>query len=550
MWNGPFGTTLPPMRALLRTNALAAAILVVVVAVLVWSLLAVPWFRSPEGPDYLIRLELLARELVAQGRMPRWIPELAGEHGYPLFTYYAPGSLLLALPLRLAGLEPSSSLMALVVLAALGGGWALIAAVRSLHGGLGAGLVAAALYLASPFWVRSLYADGNLSQVTAHALAPVVLLAAVRAATLRRLGDHLALAAAIGVFTTLHTVSTLTYGVMLGLLGALVLVERRAPVRTWAAFGGAALAGLAASAWFWLPAIAEKPLVHSEVLLTGFFDFRRAFVAPGVPGAVLAGAGWFLVAFAALGAAGALLARSGRALTIGAVLAALGALSLGAAASLPLWEHLPLLQYAQPNRLAGPATLALVVAAGAIGRLAIPSRVAMAAAAMLPLAIALSGAPDSRMVQAMPPEERQADPFETCGFGEYLPVTVTERPAPGGPPALFQGDGVVVEARHDGTHIEARVRADASGWIVLRAFDFPGWTVTLDGAPAQHWHDEQGRIGLPVPEPGVYAVEATLTATPLERAAETTSSVAWAALAGLAVWRSLRRRAEGGTVAV
>lgn len=529
-----------------RRTLAATAALAGVVALLLGPLATVDWFRSPEGPDYLLRLELLGRELLAQGRMPRWLPELAGGHGYPLFTYYAPGSLLLALPLHLLGLEPAVALRVMLTLAALGGAAALAATVRTLHGSRGAGLVAAALHLASPFWIRSLYADGNLSQVTAHALAPVVLLAWVRAADRRRPLDLAALAVAVGVFTTLHTVSTLMDGAMLAALGGLVLVDRRGDPGSGRRPGGAgatlatAAFGLLLSCWFWLPALVQKPLVQSEVLLTGFFDYRRGFVAPSFLGAIGAGAGAPLLIGAGLGVAAALWSRRGRALTVGAAALGLTALALGAAAAQPVWEAAPLLRYIQPNRLAGPATLALALAAGAVGRAVPATAQALGAAVALALVIAFAGAPDSRLVRELPRAEWQADPFETCGFGEYLPRTVQERPGPGGPAARLLGEGQVVSATHAGTVIHVTARTDARATLVLRAFDYPGWAVSVDGTPTSPAPDGQGRITVPL-DAGTHDVTATLTPTALERGSEIVSGLAWAALVGALAWS--RRRA-------
>jgi hypothetical protein len=300
-------------------------------------------------------------------------------------------------------------------------------------------------------------------------------------------------------------------------------------------------AGLVLSAWFWLPAMAEKPLVQSEVLLTGFFDYRRGFLAGGLLDAAVAGAGLPLLIAAVVGVIVALATRRRAAIVVG--LAVLGAvpLLLLARAAQPVWEAVPLLRYVQPNRLVGPATLLLSVAgAGAAVGLAVALRGrALGPVVVLALALGLQGMPDARAVRELPDRERGAEPFETCGFGEYLPRTVEVRPPPGGPIVRME-HGDVLEATIRGATIRAVVDSPAPTRVTLRQLDFLGWSARLDGERVAHDHDREGRMVLDVPA-GRHRLDVRLGHTPVRALASAASVAGWMIVVAFGLARLLAR---------
>jgi len=81
-----------------------------------------------------------------------------------------------------------------------------------------------------------------------------------------------------GALLTTHTVTAMLFAPVyaLWLVGCLWLARRRLGAAFGAVVAGNVL-GLGISAFFWLPAIAERPLVQTERLLTGHFDFRIHF---------------------------------------------------------------------------------------------------------------------------------------------------------------------------------------------------------------------------------------------------------------------------------
>ena len=92
----------------MRARAAPAALLDLLV---VWISSAPGWapllrgkmVGSQDGYFHLFRLLELDRAARAGDLYPRWAPDFALGYGYPVFNYYAPLALYLALPWRLIG---------------------------------------------------------------------------------------------------------------------------------------------------------------------------------------------------------------------------------------------------------------------------------------------------------------------------------------------------------------------------------------------------------------------------------------------------------------
>lgn len=529
----------PPSRLLVLATCAAAAALVL------WPLATLPWFEQHEGTRYFIRLVALARNLAAQGGHPTWIPELAGGHGYPLFGFYSPGVLTLALPFLSLG--PVVAIKAVLFLALTFGAFGLYLLGERLHGPAG-GTLTAALGVGAPYAMADLFTRGDVAEYVAYHAAPWLLLAAVRAVEGGRPRDLWLLALGYGLFIPLHTVSALLWsGVLVALILVMALARRQGPLSLMG-YGGALALGLALSAWYWLPAMAERGFIHQEVLREGYFDFRRNFLPSPLLGPQSVSEppmylGWPLLLGAALGLAAAL--RSGRRADTLA-LVALGALLtwLTTESAAAVWETAPLLSFAQfPWRLLGPASMLLALAATGAATL-IPSQLGRTLAPAA-LVFVFAMAPDSRLLIPLPVEPTELDldhlartRLELVGYGEYAPATMPldSPPPPGEPLAWLTGEGSAV-ASMDGVRV--RVEAQSEGTtLILSQLDFPGWVVTIDRVVVPHSHDEKGRMVVELPA-GRRVVEARFRDTPIRTVAKWVSLLAVGALA-FGVWRSAR----------
>jgi hypothetical protein len=287
------------------------------------------------------------------------------------------------------------------------------------------------------------------------------------------------------------------------------------------------LAAFSLTAFFWVPALALKPLIQSETLLTGRFDFHTQFPLISTifwPRAFYSG-GWlsglaFLAIFL-LPINDPQARRLARAFGIAAAVC----LFLMLRASAPLWDILPLIRYMQfPWRFIGPLGVTAAVGCGiAIRR---PGRripvwcleLAVLAAALLNAWPALheyhSLAPklSERIEQILTPEAIRSNHLRTTVTDEYLPR---------------------------GADLSAVHRED--GCVLFHQWAFPVWSATVNGVAVPVARGPGGVAAVKW-QPAAQHVDLTLVEPAIRQTAKAFSGMAAIILLGIAIMRWLRQR--------
>jgi hypothetical protein len=220
----------------------------------------------------------LAASLAEGNLYPRWMPMSHAGFGSPTFIFYPPlVSYVTALVYKASGDVILS--VNLVNLAALFlSGLTMYVFVKDL-GGAKAGLVSAAVYMVLPLRIFDLYISGMYSIKFTFALLPLVLYLARKAARTERVGVHTAwLASAYFLLTLAHPLASY---MMLPVTSGFAAVSagrgRRLEGLVRAVI--AAFLGVSLSAFYILPALRERGLVHFEELQTYYWnDFWRNFI--------------------------------------------------------------------------------------------------------------------------------------------------------------------------------------------------------------------------------------------------------------------------------
>lgn len=561
------------------------------VLVLVLALPAIhPLLRAelPRGGDtglHLYRLVELDHCLRQGLFFPRWMPDLVYGYGYPLFNFYAPLSTYLTEALHLLGLAFVPALRAGFILCLLGSGLAMYLFAREVYGER-AGIIAAVAYVYAPYLLYNHYVRGSLSDALALALFPLLFWAFRRLALGGELRYVVAGAVTYAALVLTHNVSSLAITpVLLIYLVTLGLWRRRA--FHWRAVIAALGLGLALSAFFWLPALAEKQFTRIELFMAApEYDYRLNFLTlgellgppapvdtgcmnPDVP--IQIGLLQVMLGGVALVLAGRL--RNERRWSVAAfTLAVVGLGFLTLPPSTWLWAHLPLVRYFQfPWRLLSPATFALaILVGGAIAALENTSTRKLAApivAALVTVAFFVASVP-SLYPRYNPPQapnptltdvtayQQQSHALGVTSAGEYVPrwaVDPPRRPAfPGmdeGAPLAAKVDSASLPPGATITPLQERPTAArwrvsaAEDWApVILTFYFPGWRATVDGRPVPvEPTGPQGLIRFAVPA-GEHVVTLRFVETPVRLAGDVLSALALGALIVLAV-TAWRRRA-------
>lgn len=223
---------------------------------------------------------------LADGQFPvRWVPDLGYGSGYPIFNFYAPLPYYVgAIPLFF-GVDALTATKVMIGLGIVASGVTMFFLGKALAGNA-AGLVSAVLYLYAPYHAVLVYVRGAIGELYGYALLPLVLLGVYYCIkTEYRRGIIIGSIGGAGVLLSHNILGMLLVFFISGgiLIGSLVLLftksfVRRLPVVRAVVVLLALAIGI--SAFFTIPAVAEKNYTKIADLSTGSNDFHLHFVYP------------------------------------------------------------------------------------------------------------------------------------------------------------------------------------------------------------------------------------------------------------------------------
>lgn len=540
-----------------------------------------------DSPFLVQRTHQMAQALRAGAFPVRWMPDAALGLGYPGFNYYAALPYYVSALGYLGGLGILGGIKLAQLLGFMLAGGAAYGLARTLGRSRPAAVLVSAAYSYAPFHLVNAYVRGDaLSEFYAMGLLPLALLLAIRLVRQPGLPRALALAVAYGALAVTHNISAmLASPILVVWLAVCAMTAPRAQRRCALLWGAAALGlGLALSAWFWLPALAERDLVQLIDQTTGYFHFAGHFrgldlvqqrllfdyTLDSTQNPFRMGLVQLLVT--TLGT-GVLLARW-RTLRRGERWIAtltwgswLITTYLMTPLSRPVWDHVPLLDYTQfPWRLLAFQALFGALLSGYLPDLVLPLRRALpgsprtarvAIAAFLTLLLIVTATAGLR-VDRLTLEEADITPYRLMLYEaysgnlggtvryEFLPAEMQPRPYVSAT-LLNQGrqaPPIALTGRlQSATLVSATAQSQTwdvsmfeGGWLAFHLAAWPGWAGTLDG-------QVQGVIGVPglgllqmeMPA-GEHRISLSLERTRVERWAERMSlAAALVLLAGLAL---------------
>ncbi len=511
-----------------------------------------------DSPFLLVRLHQMATAL-RDGVFPvRWMPDAAYGLGYPFFNFYAPLPYYLAAGLYFLGLSFVGALKTTQVLGFIVASIGMYRLAGELWNSRPAGLLASLAYTYAPFHLVNVYVRGDsLGEFWAFAFYPLVFLA------IRQLRTHpsplsvTGLALSVAGLILSHNISAMIF---LPFVFLYIVVHRYTgtqgdrekpcvPVSlgtcvpvylfTFLSFAGLAL-GLALSAWYWVPALQERSAVQIEQNLTGYFFYGEHFrdenliqrdwlfnytisrrqtpFALGLVQAASIGLGLLVIG------AGWLRRRRIEPESAAIVTTLFLATALITPLSRPVWDHVPLLAFAQfPWRILSVVAFAGSLVTGAMTKSQIPNpktqnwslrfaqgrllvmghgALAIGLGALLAGSVLLPLRVDYLPITAadVSPERLALYELFTGNIGstartEYLPRGVDPRPftspwllnagqAP--TPVVLEGQlatAELVEQRAATQRWRVEVTSPQAS-LAFPVYAFPGWGTRVDGRPA------------------------------------------------------------------
>lgn len=526
----------------------------------------------------LTQLDVLVRQGVF---FSRWAPDMAQGYGYPLFNFYAPLSYYATEFISLLAGNLNLGLRLTLALGMLAAGWMMYRLARE-HVQPLAAVAAAVAYMYAPYHAYDIFFRGNLAESFAWWLLPLSLWCMGRLASRGGWGWVAATAATYAAIILTHNVFALIFSPLLVAYGLWGLgtgdwgQSANAPRpsslvrRPLSLLPLALLLGILASAFFWFPALAERPFIYSDRLLVppifvhwgNFLTLGELFTPPQAVRSDLlnpspqraVGLVQVLLALPALWLVWH--GRQRHAVRF-FLLATLfyGWLTLGS--SRIVWDVVPLLEYVQfPWRMLGivALTLAMLVGLGIDGLLVRHARIGQITA-VLGLAALIGGNlfwMDARYCPGLENPtaadigeyERLTDTIGTTAKGEYVPRTAVEFPPTPSSGGFASLPNTAVLHQQTRTPLELTADLTASQPFTLTAelFAYPGWVAQLNGrdvllTPSHPY----GLITLPVPA-GEHTIRIFWRETTSRRVANWVSVVAMLVVVGLGLAGGLGSR--------
>lgn len=205
----------------------------------------------------------------------RWVPDAGYQYGYPQFNFYPPLPYYLGAGLHRVGIQYIDTVKILFILGYILSAITMFILIADMFG-TWAGIVASLLYTYIPYKAVEVYVRGALSEFWAQIFFPLILWAIYKLVKTGKIKYLIWFALSSAALATTHTLMTMIFVPIAVVWAIYWLMRERWDNLTKLVWGG--ILGFGLSAFFILPVIFEKKFVHTESLLSGYFDYRQHFV--------------------------------------------------------------------------------------------------------------------------------------------------------------------------------------------------------------------------------------------------------------------------------
>lgn len=241
---------------------------------LLWPLFAGDYFTHHDDVQVIRIYEM--DKCFKDHQIPcRWVPDLGGMYGYPLFNYYAPLPYYVG---EFAYLSTGSLLFAAKFIFALSfiGAYVFMYLLGAKLWGKMGGSLSAIFYALAPYHALNFYVRGAMGEMWALMLFPAVFWAAVKLEEKSNIINLLLFGGLLASLITSHNLSVMIFSPLI-LIWIIILSFRRKNSRfLWLTVSSVVLA-LLLSAFYLLPVLVEKNLAHLETMVGGYFSYTEHF---------------------------------------------------------------------------------------------------------------------------------------------------------------------------------------------------------------------------------------------------------------------------------
>ncbi len=461
---------------------------------------------------------------------PRWSSMLSYGWGSPVFNFNWSLPYWLSEPFLFAGWSTTAA-QKMVVASAIPLSYLTMFAFLALWLGFWPAIAGSTIYIWANFRIYLLYTSGASGMEVGFIFWPLLFLPVLLIEKRKYVSAFLLTSTATALIMLSHQVMFLMIQPLFWsfvILRQFQVKHRSIFLKTICSFG----IGLLISAYFWLPAIAEKQYIHiGETVHNYVAEFLSPlilFLQPGLftlPGdnlwKYIYGTGWIVLLVVGISIIRFIVRRDSVRLLF--IVFFILAEFLITPYSLLFWKIIPLLpQFIYPVRF---QALALFCASILTGFLLKKNKYAPQWSLILIILILIL---NIRMIPQNPKRTNWNDEYYFYGdstsdmYGEFLPKTTNSQHFFATPSRyerhdigrIISGNGTISNTEKRSSSASFSVHAQSDVTVVLNQLDFPGWTVRANDMPVTIKPNTYGEMLFTLP-PGLYQIEAAFNNTPI-----------------------------------
>ena len=240
-----------------------------------WYLLGSGYFSMHDDLQIsrLYQMDLCFRD----GQIPcRWVPDMGYGYGYPLFNYYPPLPYYLGQVFHLLGFSYIYSIKIMFILGLLFSSIFAYLLGKELWGKYG-GIATAVFYLYAPYHAVDVYVRGALNEFFGLVLFPAVFWAVFKIVKENKKIFVVALAFFFSLLLLSHNLMAFFITpFLIAWAFFLIFYFKKSRKVIWSLFKSSLL-GVGLAAFFTLPVLFERNLVHIETMFVGYFNYLAHF---------------------------------------------------------------------------------------------------------------------------------------------------------------------------------------------------------------------------------------------------------------------------------
>jgi len=241
---------------------------------LLWPLFAANYFSHHDDVQVIRLYEM--NKCLEDNQLPcRWVPDLGGVYGYPLFNFYAPLSYYFGWLVYWLSHDLLLSAKAMFALPFVGAYIFMFLLGRKLWGEKG-GAISGLFYSLAPYHAVAFYVRGAMGEMWSLMFFPAIFWAIFRLKEAQTIMNIILVSASLGLLILSHNLSTMIFiPVILTWIALLTIFEKNKRFLKY--FILSTILGFMLSAFYSFPMIMEKSLVHVETTTSGYFSYTEHF---------------------------------------------------------------------------------------------------------------------------------------------------------------------------------------------------------------------------------------------------------------------------------